>query len=76
MTNAQNLDKRLKEEILKYRRKISKSGLEKLGFTVSPLTAQLCGLAESLLLYLQNGVVVGMDKMTGERTLCMLPRTW
>lgn len=62
MTNAQNLDKQLKEKILKYRRKISKSGLETLGFNVSPLSAQLCGLADSLLLYPQKGNVVGMHK--------------
>lgn len=56
MRNAQNLDKQWKKEILKYRRKTSKSRLENLGFNVSPLTARLCGLADSLLLIYKIGL--------------------
>lgn len=63
MTNAQDLKEQLKEETLKYRRKIRKSELGNLGLNVSPLTVHLC-LADSPLLYLQNGVVVRMDNET------------
>lgn len=42
MTNAQNLNEQLKEETLKYRRKISKSRLGNLGFLMSALSPPSC----------------------------------
>lgn len=75
MTNAQDLKEQLKEETLKYRRKISNSGLGNLGLNVSSPPVHLC-LADSPLLYLQNGVVARMDNVTWERSHCIVPGTW
>lgn len=56
MANGQNWNEQLKEESLTCKRPIGTSGLGNWGFNVCPLTAQLCGLADFLLLYLQMGL--------------------